>query len=89
MQKYATGKPEFEPPALVTPKHLAEKHKWPVSKIRKLINERKLPFLVENAEGELGKRGARYWLPENAIDQYIQDNMFMPEKALNGAAHEE
>ena len=74
---------------LLTPKEIADRHGWPVKRIRKLISERKLPFLVENAEGELGKRGARYWLPENAIDQYIQENMFMPKKALRGAAHEE
>jgi len=49
---------------------MAQKSGWSVKSIRKLLAERRIRHL---------KRGNRYLIPQNAIDEFLDANMVEPE----------
>jgi len=55
--------------SLLTPKELAAETGWPEKRIRNLIASKNIRFL---------KNGANFLLPQNAIQDYIERNMFEP-----------
>jgi len=54
---------------LFTPKELATHVGWPVRRIRKLILEKRIRYI---------QIGGNYFIPKNAFDEFIQDNMVKP-----------
>ena len=55
---------------LLTPRQLAQRSGWSVKTIRKLLAERRIRHL---------KRGNRYLIPQNAIQEFLDTNMVEPE----------
>ncbi|NOU04042.1 MAG: helix-turn-helix domain-containing protein [Novosphingobium sp.] len=55
---------------LLTPRQMAHQSGWSVKSIRKLLAERRIRHL---------KRGNRYLIPQNAIDEFLDANMVEPE----------
>lgn len=55
--------------SLLTPRELAAETGWPEKRIRNLIASKSIRFL---------KNGANFLLPQNAIQDYIERNMFVP-----------
>lgn len=55
---------------LPTPRQMAHQSGWSVKSIRKLLAERRIRHL---------KRGNRYLIPQNAIDEFLDANMVEPE----------
>ncbi|WP_417244249.1 MULTISPECIES: helix-turn-helix domain-containing protein [Roseobacteraceae] len=54
---------------LLTPRELAERSGWPERRIRSLIAARQLRHL---------KIGAAFYLPESAVQEFIDQNMVEP-----------
>ncbi len=63
---------------LLTPRQMAHHSGWSVKAIRKLLAERRIRHL---------KRGNRYLIPQNAINEFLVANMVepAPSKCLQGA----
>ncbi|NOR61789.1 MAG: excisionase family DNA-binding protein [Rhodobacteraceae bacterium] len=55
--------------SLLTPRELAAETGWPEKRIRNLIATKSIRFL---------KNGANFLLPKNAVQDYIERNMFEP-----------
>ncbi len=63
-------------PALFSPRELAQRSGWPERRIRNLIQQKKMKHL---------KIGASYFLPEDAIEEYVSRNMIEPsDNAVKG-----
>jgi len=54
---------------LLSPRALAELSGWSTGAIRALINEKQIRYI---------KRGSRYLLPRDAIDEFIRRSMVEP-----------
>ncbi|QBY00118.1 DNA-binding protein [Rhodophyticola sp. CCM32] len=55
--------------ALLSPKELAEKSGWPERRIRSLIASKQIKHL---------KIGSTFFLPEDAVSDFVQRNMVVP-----------
>lgn len=58
--------------ALLSPRELAEKSGWPERRIRSLIANKQIKHL---------KIGSTFYLPEDAILDFVQRNMVLPDEA--------
>lgn len=58
--------------ALLSPRELAEKSGWPERRIRSLIASKQIKHL---------KIGSAFFLPEDAVLDFVQRNMVLPEHA--------
>lgn len=58
--------------ALLSPRELAEKSGWPERRIRSLIASKQIKYL---------KIGSAFFLPEDAVSDFVQRNMVLPEQA--------
>lgn len=53
----------------VTPQKLSQLSGWPIGRIRRLIRDKKVRFVVI---------GRNYYLPETALSEYVECNMVEP-----------
>jgi len=60
---------------LETPRDLAQRLGWPVTRVRKLIRERALRHV---------KVGGLYLIPEGAIEEYLEATTIEPRGATHG-----
>lgn len=58
--------------ALLSPRELAEKSGWPERRIRSLIASKQIKYL---------KIGSAFFLPEDAVSDFVRRNMVLPEQA--------
>ena len=61
---------------LLSPRELSRQSGWSEKIIRKLIAERRIRHV---------RRGNRFLIPQNAIDEFVQANMVEPEVDERGA----
>lgn len=57
---------------LLSPREIALKTGWPITRIRNLINKKEIRHV---------RIGGNLFLPENAIDEYVTANMVNPIKS--------
>lgn len=57
--------------ALLSPRELAEKSGWPERRIRSLIASKQIKYL---------KIGSAFFLPEDAVSDFVRRNMVLPEQ---------
>ncbi|PTQ72748.1 excisionase family DNA binding protein [Celeribacter persicus] len=57
--------------ALMTPREIAEKSGWPERRIRSLIASKQIKHL---------KIGSAFYLPEDAITDFVRRNMVVPDQ---------
>lgn len=59
---------------LLSPKEIASKTGWPVARIRNLIAKQEIRYV---------RVGSSFFLPENAVDEYVSINMVEPKQKAN------